>query len=117
MTKSSGSRCERAGYEVLTALDGRTGLEIFASQPVQAVILDYTMPGMNGGEVANRMRQTKPEIPILLLSANIALPADITTMVDVYMTKGEGAPLFLQKVKTMLPDKPEKSDGTAPNKT
>jgi CheY-like chemotaxis protein len=108
---------ERAGYEVLTALDGRTGLEIFASQPVQAVILDYTMPGMNGGEVANRMRQTKPEIPILLLSANIALPADITTMVDVYMTKGEGAPLFLQKVKTMLPDKPEKSDGTAPNKT
>jgi CheY-like chemotaxis protein len=108
---------ERAGYEVLTALDGRTGLEVFASQPVQAVILDYTMPGMNGGEVANRMRQTKPEIPILLLSANIALPADITTMVDVYMTKGEGAPLFLQKVKTMLPDKPEKSDGTAPNKT
>ena len=58
---------------MLTALDGRSGLEVFSTQPVQAVILDYTMPGMNGGEVANRMRQTKPEIPILLLSANISL--------------------------------------------
>ena len=95
---------ERAGYEVLTALDGRTGLEVFASQPVQAVVLDYTMPGMNGGEVANRMRQTKPEIPILLLSANIALPAEITALVDIYMTKGEGAPVLLRKLGILLSD-------------
>ncbi len=95
---------ERAGYQVLTALDGRTGLEVFESEPVQAVVLDYTMPGMNGGEVANRMRKTKPEIPILLLSANIALPAEITALVDVYMTKGEGAPVLLKNLKTLLPE-------------
>ena len=95
---------ERAGYEVLTALDGLSGLEMFTTQPVQAVILDYTMPGMNGGEVANRMRQTKPEIPIVLLSANIALPADITALVDVYMTKGEGAPVLLQNLASVFPE-------------
>lgn len=95
---------ERAGYQVLTALDGRTGLEVFASEPVQAVVLDYTMPGMNGGEVANRMRQTKPEIPILLLSANIALPTEITALVDVYMTKGEGAPVLLRNLSSLLPE-------------
>ena len=95
---------ERAGYQVLTALDGRTGLEVFATEPVQAVVLDYTMPGMNGGEVANRMRQTKPEIPILLLSANIALPTEITALVDVYMTKGEGAPVLLKNLSTLLPE-------------
>jgi CheY-like chemotaxis protein len=94
---------ERAGYQVLTALDGRSGLEVFATEPVQAVVLDYSMPGMNGGEVANRMRQTKPEIPILLLSANIALPAEITAMVDVYMTKGEGAPTLLRNLGSLLP--------------
>jgi CheY-like chemotaxis protein len=94
---------ERAGYQVLTALDGRSGLEVFAAEPVQAVVLDYSMPGMNGGEVANRMRQTKPEIPILLLSANIALPAEITAMVDVYMTKGEGAPTLLRNLGSLLP--------------
>ena len=95
---------ERAGYHVLTALDGRTGLEVFAAEPVQAVVLDYTMPGMNGGEVANRMRQTKPEIPILLLSANIVLPAEITALVDVYMTKGEGAPVLLKNLSNLLPE-------------
>ena len=95
---------ERAGYEVLTALDGRSGLEVFAKEPIQAVVLDYTMPGMNGGEVANRMRQTKPEIPILLLSANIALPTEITALVDVYMTKGEGAPSLLRNLSTLLPE-------------
>ncbi len=94
---------ERAGYQVLTALDGRSGLEVFANEPIQAVILDYSMPGMNGGEVANRMRQTKPEIPILLLSANIALPAEITAMVDLYMTKGEGAPVLLRNLDSLLP--------------
>ena len=93
---------ERAGYEVITALDGLSGLEAFTSQPIQAVILDYTMPGMNGGEVANRMRQTKPEIPIVLLSANIALPAEITALVDVYMTKGEGAPVLLRNLASVF---------------
>jgi CheY-like chemotaxis protein len=93
---------ERAGYTVLTAPDGQTGLEVFRTQPIHAVILDYTMPGMNGGEVANRMRQAKPEIPILLLSANIALPPDLTGLVDVFVTKGESAPALLKRLDTML---------------
>jgi len=93
---------ERAGYKVLTAQDGRTGLEVFATQPVQAVVLDYTMPGMNGGEVANRMRQVKPEIPILMLSANIALPQDIAELVDGHVTKGESAPVLLERLDTIL---------------
>lgn len=93
---------ERAGYEVLTALDGLSGLEMFVSQPVNAVVLDYTMPGMNGGEVANRMRRTKPEVPILLLSANIGLPTEITDLVDIYMTKGEGAPVLLKNLGNLL---------------
>ena len=51
---------ERAGYRVLTAPDGPSGLAIFSAEPVQAVVLDYSMPGMHGGEVAVRMRQIKP---------------------------------------------------------
>jgi CheY-like chemotaxis protein len=93
---------ERAGYRVLTALNGAAGLEIFASEPVQAVVLDYSMPGMHGGEVASRMRQAKPNIPILLLSAYIGLPAEVTSLVDLYMTKGEGAPVLLKKLGSLL---------------
>src|SRR5260370_10235546 len=79
---------ERAGYRVLTALTGSAGLDIFLREPVEAVILDYSMPGMHGGEVASRMRQIKPHIPILLLSAYIGLPAHGTSLVDFDMTTG-----------------------------
>ena len=93
---------ERAGYRVLTASDGPTGLAIFASEPVEAVVLDYSMPGMDGGEIAIQMRQTKPEVPILLLSAYIGLAPEVTAAVDLYMTKGEGAPILLEKLDSLL---------------
>ena len=54
------------------------------------------MPGMHGGEVAARMREAKPDVPILLLSAYVGLPSDVTGLVNVYMTKGEGAPALLR---------------------
>jgi CheY-like chemotaxis protein len=93
---------ERAGYCVLTALDGPTGLELFGDKPVEVVILDYSMPGMNGGEVAIRMRQIKPRIPILLLSAYVGLPSEVTSLVDLYMTKGEGPEMLLEKLGGLL---------------
>jgi CheY-like chemotaxis protein len=97
---------ERAGYQVLTAPDGFSGLELFGAQPVEAVVLDYSMPGMHGGEVAKRMRQAKPDIPILLLSAYVGLPTEVSALVDVYMTKGEGAPALLDKLGRLLPEPP-----------
>jgi CheY-like chemotaxis protein len=93
---------ERAGYRVLTAEDGYSGLELFANQPVDAVVLDYSMPGMHGGEVARRMRQSKPHVPILLLSAYVGLPDEVSSLVDVYMTKGEGAPALLNTLGSLL---------------
>jgi CheY-like chemotaxis protein len=93
---------ERAGYRVLTASDGPSGLEIFSSEPVEAVVLDYSMPGMHGGEVAVRMRQAKPQVPILLLSAYMGLSPEVTSLADLYMTKGEGAPVLLEKLASLL---------------
>jgi CheY-like chemotaxis protein len=97
---------ERAGYQVLTAADGNSGLEIFTSQPIDAVVLDYSMPGMHGGEVARKMRQAKPKVPILLLSAYVGLPDEVSSLVDVYMTKGEGAPALLQRLNNLLSSPP-----------
>jgi CheY-like chemotaxis protein len=93
---------ERAGYRVLTAPDGPSGLEIFSTEPIEVVVLDYSMPGMHGGEVAFKMRQTKPQVPILLLSAYMGLSAEVTSLVDLYMTKGEGAPVLLEKLSSLL---------------
>ena len=93
---------ERAGYRVLTAPDGPSALDIFAAEPVEAVVLDYSMPGMDGGEVAVKMRESKPDVPILLLSAYLDLPPEVTSLVALYMTKGEGAPALLTNLNNLL---------------
>ena len=93
---------ERAGYRVLTAQDGLEGLALFEEEPVEVVVLDYSMPGMDGGEVATRMRQVKPKVPILLLSAYVGLPTEVTSLVDLYMTKGEGADMLLKRLGSLL---------------
>jgi CheY-like chemotaxis protein len=93
---------ERAGYKVLTALNGQLGLEVFAREPIEAVVLDFSMPGMNGGEVAAGMRAIKPEIPILMLSAYTSLPPEVHGLVNLSMTKGEGAPALLKKLGSLV---------------
>lgn len=94
---------ERAGYRVLTALDGPTGLNIFATEPIDAVVLDFSMPGMSGGEVAVTMRKVKPHVPIMMLSAYTSLPAEVCSIVDLSMTKGEGAPALLRNLSRLVP--------------
>lgn len=96
---------ERSGYKVITAMDGQSGIDLFQQNPVQAVVLDFAMPGMHGGEVAARMRALKPDVPIVLLSAYVGLPSEITALVNVYMTKGEGAPALLEKLDSLFPAK------------
>lgn len=93
---------ERAGYRVLTAPDGFVALETFRAEPVEAVVLDFSMPGMTGGEVALEMRRIKPQVPILMLSAYTSLPPEVIESVNMSMTKGEGAPALLQKLEQLV---------------
>ena len=93
---------EREGFCVITARDGPSGLSIFENQPVDAVVLDFAMPGLDGGQVAAMLRQRSPHIPILMLSAYVALPEDVMRVVSVSATKGDGAYTLVDKLKEML---------------
>jgi CheY-like chemotaxis protein len=93
---------ESQGYRVITAENGADGLAIFSAEPVDLVVLDYKMPGMNGDVVAQRMKQLKPSIPILMLSAYLDLPSETLALVDRYLTKGEGPLMMLQAVAELL---------------
>ncbi len=93
---------ERAGYQVLTAADGPTGLTLFRGNAIDGVVLDYYMPEMDGGAVAETMRRERPDVPILLLSAYINLPTEVVRMVDVTLLKGEGPMELLEKLRVML---------------
>src|SRR6202166_4701276 len=59
---------EQSGYEVLATTGGAQGLELFLSRPVDAVVLDYQMPGMNGDVVAAKIKRINTQVPIMLLS-------------------------------------------------
>jgi len=93
---------ERAGYQVFTALNGQSAIDLFKKTSVDVVVLDYFMPGMDGGQVAAAMREVRKSIPILLLSAYIDLPSEVIALADITMLKGEGPDELLSKVKTLL---------------
>ncbi|HEX3987307.1 MAG TPA: response regulator [Acidobacteriaceae bacterium] len=93
---------ERAGYQVLTAIDGQRGLALFRKETVDGVVLDYYMPEMDGGAIAETMRRERPDIPIMLLSAYINLPPEVVQLVDVTLLKGEGPLELLEKLRLML---------------
>ena len=61
---------ERFGFDVVTANDGLEGVELLRSRPddVSAVILDMTMPRMNGDQAFLRMRDIRADVPIILAS-------------------------------------------------
>jgi CheY-like chemotaxis protein len=96
---------EREGFTVLTARDGLTGLSVFDTQPIDAVVLDYAMPGLDGGQVAAILRKRQADIPILMLSAYVALPEEVMRVVSVSATKGDGAFTLVDKLKKLLETK------------
>jgi CheY-like chemotaxis protein len=86
---------ETAGHRVLTALSGREGIEIFQSENVDAVILDYWMAGMNGVATARELKRLKRSIPIIILSAYGTLLDETLGVADVWIRKGEEDPQYL----------------------
>ncbi len=59
---------EDLGYEVLTAENGRIGLELMTGQRLDLVLLDLRMPEVDGLEVLQQGRKTIPDIPMIVIS-------------------------------------------------
>lgn len=57
-----------AGARVVAAANGEEGLKRFAAQRPDIVIVDFAMPGMNGAEVARRVRAVDAMLPVLIVS-------------------------------------------------
>lgn len=60
---------EQAGYNVLTAEDGPSGLEAALNEKPDLMVLDLMLPGMDGMDVCKTLRQEKVNLPILMLTA------------------------------------------------
>jgi DNA-binding NtrC family response regulator len=79
-----------AGYEVETALGGRAGLEALERMKPDLVLSDIRMPGVTGLELLERIRETDPELPVILMTAQASLQSAVKAV-------NEGAFYYLQK--------------------
>jgi two-component system cell cycle sensor histidine kinase/response regulator CckA len=61
---------ESFGYGSLTARDGREAVEVFTrhAAEVAAVVMDLTMPNMNGEQALHALRALRPEVPVVFTS-------------------------------------------------
>jgi DNA-binding response OmpR family regulator len=95
---------ERAGYEVEEASDGRAALRLLLENPPDLVILDVTMPEMDGYAALERIRDLS-EVPVLMLTARtqeLERVRGLTTGADDYVAKPFGRQELLARVEGLL---------------
>lgn len=93
------------GYAVEWAGDGRQALELFQSREFDLVILDIMLPYYDGFEIAEKIRESSPQLPILMLTAKTAAPDRIKGLesgADDYLTKPFHLHELLLRVHGML---------------
>jgi DNA-binding response OmpR family regulator len=95
---------QAAGYHVLHAADGPAALALVAREPVDVVVLDWLLPGMDGLEVLRRLRQTEAT-PVLMLTARGEETDRVIGLevgADDYLTKPFGMRELLARVRALL---------------
>jgi two-component system, cell cycle response regulator DivK len=100
-------RLERRGYQVLIAVDGQQGLDMAIAEKPELILLDMSLPLLDGWEVARRLKgdEAMRAVPIIALTAH-AMAGDrekaIEAGCDDYDTKPVELPRLLQKMETLL---------------
>jgi len=98
------SYLEQNAVTARSAGDGPTALRLLEKQPVDAVLLDIMMPGMDGRDVCRRVREFST-VPIIMLTAREAEEDKVSGLdagADDYLTKPFGSMELLARVRAAL---------------
>src|SRR6266481_9426963 len=104
-----GLTAERLGVDVVR--DGKSGWELAQTYQYDLIILDLMLPGLTGGEVLNRIRKSKSQVPVLILTARDSLGDKVEHFeagADDYLTKPFAFDELLVRVKALLRRGPAK---------
>jgi DNA-binding response OmpR family regulator len=103
------SSLQENGYELLTATTGHEGLRLFATRPVDAIVLEYHLGLLDGSVIAAEIKQLRPELPIVMLADNLELPDGALNSIDALVTRSDGAHFLWATVHFVLNVKPAQS--------
>ncbi len=95
---------QQAGYQVFTAASAEDGLKRFRSEPVDLVLLDIGLPGMDGLE-ALRYFNAQTDVPVIFITARRRELDEILGLelgADDYITKPFDTSLLLARIKAVL---------------
>ena len=97
------------GYDLVEAEDGDQALQIIAARQPSLVLLDWRMPGTSGEGVLSALKQTYPEVPVIVLTAEPE--AKVRTLAeslgaDVFVAKPFSPLQLLGSVERLLPERP-----------
>jgi response regulator RpfG family c-di-GMP phosphodiesterase len=94
------------GVHVRTAPSGKAGLDILAKEPVDLILTDYRMPGMNGLEFLMKAAEASPGVPRILITAfpdlDIAIKAINEADIEHFFTKPFEPAVVVDSVRALL---------------
>jgi DNA-binding response OmpR family regulator len=103
---------ERAGYDVVLAGGGRAALRLFFGQPADLVVLDVTMPDLDGWQTLERLRDLS-DVPVLMLTGRASELEKVRGLkagADDYLTKPFGRQELLARIEALLRRAPSRGD-------
>lgn len=92
------------GYEVIEAIDGESGLTLFADKRPDLVVLDVMLPGRDGFEICREIRKSS-ELPIVFLTAKtdtVDIVVGLESGGDDYITKPFAARELIARIRALL---------------
>jgi two-component system alkaline phosphatase synthesis response regulator PhoP/two-component system response regulator ResD len=95
---------EQAGFNVISAANGATALDLIFGQPPDFIVLDLMLPGVDGWEVCKRVR-ARSEVPILMLTArddDVDKIVGLELGADDYMTKPFNPRELVARIRAIL---------------
>jgi CheY-like chemotaxis protein len=98
------------GYEVVSAANGYQALAVFRARAPQidAVILDYQMPGMSGLELAILLKGCDPTLPIMMVSGAAPHGHELRPFIDVALLKGVPIQEIVGHVELLVAGRPSR---------
>jgi DNA-binding response OmpR family regulator len=96
---------EYEGYSVITETNGVKGMQLALEKKTDLLLLDIMLPGMNGYEICRRLKNEKPELPVIMITARGSEMDKVSGLdigADDYVTKPFSIPELMARIRAVL---------------